>query len=260
MSVDVATAAAEPAARVPLFRRMLKDPQAVVTTGLLLTVVVLGILAPLITAHGPNEASLDAVNAPAGTPDYPLGADQSGRDIYSRLLHSINTSVVSALIGTSVALTIGVTAGLIGGYFGHRVRSVTEWVFSLVMTFPGLLVLIVLMPVTKGDHRVTMLIFGVLLSPGIYRIVRNLVLGVRNELYVDAARVSGLPTRRILGRHVLLIVRGPVVIATAFLAGTSIGVQSGLAFLGVGSTMVPSFGAMIAEGFANLYVDPWHKP
>ncbi|WNM31934.1 dipeptide/oligopeptide/nickel ABC transporter permease/ATP-binding protein [Streptomyces sp. Li-HN-5-11] len=237
-------------------RRLARDPQAVISAGLLLVVVALGLLTPLITDRGPNDASLDAINAGAGEKGYLLGGDKSGRDIYSRLLHSIDTSLVSALIGTSIALAIGITFGLVGGYYGRRVRAVTEWVFSLVMTFPGLLLLIVLLPVTKGDYRVTMAIFGVLLSPGIYRLVRNLVLGVRNELYVDAARVSGLPDRRILRRHVLYAVRGPVVIAAAFLAGASIGVQSGLAFLGVGSSTVPSFGAMISDGFTNINEEP----
>ncbi|MCX4595325.1 dipeptide/oligopeptide/nickel ABC transporter permease/ATP-binding protein [Streptomyces sp. NBC_01549] len=241
--------------RSPL-RKLMTDPQAAISAGLLLVVVLLGLVSPLLSDHGPNDASLDAVNAGIGTHDYLLGGDKSGRDILARLLASINTSVVSALIGTSIALAIGVTFGLIGGYFGRRVRGVTEWVFSFVMTFPGLILLIVLFPVTDGDYRATMLIFGVLLSPGIYRLVRNLVLGVKNELYVDAARVSGLPDRRILRRHVLTVVRGPVVIATAFLAGSSISVQSGLAFLGVGSSSVPSFGAMISEGFTNLYEEP----
>ncbi|WP_245592458.1 dipeptide/oligopeptide/nickel ABC transporter permease/ATP-binding protein [Actinomadura rifamycini] len=237
-------------------RRLLRDPQAAVTAALLLVIVLLGLLAPLLAEHGPNEASLDAINADPGTPGYPLGGDGSGRDIFARLLHSINTSVVSALVGTSIALAIGVTAGLIGGYFERRIRGVTEWVFSLIMTLPGLLLLIVLMPVTGGDFRVTMAIFGVLLSPGVYRLVRNQVLGVKNEPYVDAARVAGLTGRRIMGRHILVVVRGPVVIAAAFLAGQSIGVQSGLAFLGVGPATTPSFGAMISEGFLNLYQEP----
>ncbi|MFF4276498.1 dipeptide/oligopeptide/nickel ABC transporter permease/ATP-binding protein [Streptomyces sp. NPDC001536] len=244
------------ARRRSTLRRLLSDPQAVASASLLIVIVLLGLLAPILTDHGANEANLDAVNAGVGDHGYLLGGDKSGRDIYARLLFSINTSVVSALIGASIALAIGITSGLIGGYFGRRVRGVTEWVFSLIMTFPGLLLLIVLMPVTKGDYKATMLIFGVLLSPGVYRLVRNLVLGVKNELYVDAARVSGLPDRRILRRHVFTVVRGPVVIATAFLAGSSIAVQSGLAFLGVGSNTVPSFGAMISEGFSNLYEEP----
>ncbi|ASN22448.1 ABC transporter [Arthrobacter sp. YN] len=245
---------AAPPRKSPL-RKLLKDPQAVITSLLLLVIIVLGLLTPWIAPHDPNEAQLSAINAAPGTPDYPLGADQNGRDIASRLLHSINTSVIAGLIGAGVALVMGVTFGLIGGYFGRRLRSVTEWVFSLIMTFPGLLLLIVLMPVTKGDYRATMLIFGVLLSPGVYRIVRNLVVGVKNELYVDAARVSGLSNLRILSRHVLFVVRGPIIIAAAFLIGSAISLQSGLAFLGVGSNLVPSFGAMIADGFTNLYVD-----
>ncbi|MEU1183242.1 dipeptide/oligopeptide/nickel ABC transporter permease/ATP-binding protein [Streptomyces sp. NPDC005820] len=244
------------ARRRSTLRRLLGDPQAVGSASLLVVIVLLGLLAPVLTDHGANQANLDAVNAGLGEHGYLLGGDKSGRDIFARLLFSINTSTTSALIGASIALTIGVTSGLIGGYFGRRVRGVTEWLSSLIMTFPGLLLLIILMPVTKGDYRATMVVFGVLLSPGIHRLVRNLVLGVKNELYVDAARVSGLPDRRILRRHVFTVVRGPVIIATAFLAGSSIAVQSGLAFLGVGSSTVPSFGAMISEGFTNLYEEP----
>ncbi|NQX34511.1 dipeptide/oligopeptide/nickel ABC transporter permease/ATP-binding protein [Herbiconiux sp. VKM Ac-2851] len=255
-SIAVAQAAAVAASRTPLWKKLLKDPQAVITAGILIVIFTLGLLTPLIALHGPNESALSMVNAPPGTPGYPLGADESGRDIFSRLLHSINTAAVSALLGTGVALIVGITAGLIGGYFGRATRATTEWIFSLIMTFPGLLLLIILMPVTGGDYRATMLIFGVLLAPGIYRIVRNLVLGVKNELYVDAARVSGVGTLRILGRHVLTVVRGPIIIAAAFMVGSTIAVQSGLAFLGVGSLEIPSFGAMISSGFRNLYIAP----
>ncbi|MGX1161358.1 peptide/nickel transport system permease protein [Arthrobacter sp. SLBN-100] len=249
------TLAEQPTSRKPSWRRLLEDPQGLITVLILLAIIVFGLLAPVLAEHDPNAASLQAANAPMGTPDYPMGADQSGRDILSRLLHSINTSMISAVIGTGVALLVGITFGLVGGYFAGT-RSVTEWVFNLIMTFPGLLMLIVLMPVTKGDFRATMLIFGFLLSPGIYRIVRNQVIGVSRELYVDAARVSGLKDLRILARHVLPIVRGPVIIAAAFLASASIGVQAGLAFLGVGSNSVPSFGSMISVGFTNLYISP----
>lgn len=242
--------------RAPLWRRVLRDPQAAITLGILVVIFAFGAFAPVLAPHGPNDAVLAMVNAPVGTPGYILGADESGRDIFSRLLYSTQTAAIAGLIGTSVALVVGVTAGLIGGYFGRTTQAATEWLFSLIMTFPGLLLLIILMPVTGGDYRATMLIFGVLLSPGIYRIVRNLVLGVKHELYVDAARVSGLGTFRILGRHVLSVVRGPIIISTAFLIGSTIAVQSGLAFLGVGSLEIPSFGAMISSGFRNLYIVP----
>ncbi|MEV7608553.1 dipeptide/oligopeptide/nickel ABC transporter permease/ATP-binding protein [Microbacterium sp. NPDC089320] len=252
----LAIEATRPQKRRGPFGRLVRDPQAVISGAILLAIVVLGILAPVIAPHGPNDAAVDAVNTAVGTDGHPLGGDGQGRDILSRLLFSINTSVVSALIGTGVAVLIGTVAGLLGGYFGRRTRGTTEWIFSLIMTFPGLLLLILLMPVTGGDYRITMLIYGVLLSPNIYRIVRNLVLGVKEELYVDAARVAGLSTGRILFRHVLVVVRGPIIIAAAFLAGAAISLQAGLAFLGVGSKEIPSFGAMISAGFTNLYIAP----
>ncbi|MGW1269849.1 dipeptide/oligopeptide/nickel ABC transporter permease/ATP-binding protein [Streptomyces sp. NPDC002491] len=256
MTTETLAADVSGVARRNLFHGLLRDPQAVVTAFVVGAYVVAGLIAPVVAPHDPNAASLNAVNAPIGSPDYALGGDASGRDILSRLLYSVQTSLEAGVIGAGVALIVGVSAGLVGGYFGRRVRVGAEWLFNLIMTFPGLLLLIVLFPVTGGDLRVTMLIFGVLLSTGIYRIVRNLVLGVRNELFVDAARVSGLSDFRILSKHVLVVIRGPIIIAAAFMVGTSVGLQSGLAFLGLGSNTVPSFGSMISQGFTNLYSEP----
>ena len=255
VSIAISSAEAKRPRRSP-FGRLCRDPQAIVSGSILIVLAILGALAPLIATNGPNDATLSLINAPIGTEGYPLGGDSSGRDIYSRLLFSLGTSFQSALIGTGVALLVGVSAGLIGGYLSNRVRSGTDWLFNLVMTFPGLLVLILLMPVTRGDFRVTMVLFGIIISPTIYRIVRNQVVSVKHELFVDAARVSGLSNLRILTRHVLFVIRGPIIIAAAFLANSAIGAQSGLAFLGLGSTDVPSFGAMIAAAFINLYTYP----
>jgi peptide/nickel transport system permease protein len=257
ITVEVAPTAPETAARRshPL-RRLLHDPQAVVTGTILLIFIALGLAAPFIAPQDPNLATLQMVNAPIGTPGYLLGGDNSGRDILSRLLFSIPTALISGVIGVSVALAVGVTFGLIGGYGGRWAQGITEWIFALIMTFPGLLVLIILIPVTGGDYRVTMALFGVLLSPGVYRIVRNMVLGVKKELYVDAARVAGLSNTRILRKHILFVVRSPIIITAAFLSGGAIAIQSGLAFLGLGSPLIPSFGAMIGSAFTNLYRDP----
>ncbi|SDZ49238.1 dipeptide/oligopeptide/nickel ABC transporter permease/ATP-binding protein [Herbiconiux ginsengi] len=242
--------------RPNVFRRLLGNPMAVGSMVLIAAVIVLGLLAPVLSPHSPNFSSLDAVNAPVGTPGYLLGGDSSGRDIFARLLASVNTAMLSAITGVAVALLIGIPFGLISGYAKPRTDSVFSWVFNLLMTFPALVLLIVAFPITGGSYVVMMAIFGFLFSPSIFRLVRNLVVAVKRELYIDAARVSGLSTARILRRHILPAVRGPIVITASFLAGVAIAVQAGLAFLGLGTNDVPSFGSMTADAFANLYVYP----
>lgn len=238
------------------FARLLSRPLGLVSLLVLAVLVLLGIFAPFLMTHPPAFSSLDHINAAPGTPGWPLGGDQSGRDIWSRVLASIQVSLISAVIGAGVALVVGTIFGLIAGYIGNGTDSIVSWLFNLLMTFPAIVLIIVLTPVTGGAFQVTMFIFGFMLAPGIFRLVRNQVEGVRNELYVDAARVSGLSNRRILSRHVLYVVRGPIVISAAFLASAAIGVQAGLAFLGVGALSTPSFGSMLSEAFLNIYSYP----
>ncbi|MBO0982657.1 dipeptide/oligopeptide/nickel ABC transporter permease/ATP-binding protein [Rathayibacter sp. SD072] len=242
--------------RAGAFRRLLRKPLGLASLLVLLGILMLGLLEPVLSTHDPLFASLDHINAPLGTPGWPLGGDQFGRDIWARVLTSINVSLVSALIGAGVGIVVGSVFGLIAGYVGKKTDAVASWVFNLLMTFPALILVMVLYPVMGSSYQGMMLIFGVFLAPGIFRLVRNLVEGVRNELYVDAARVSGLSNRRILSRHVFYVVRGPVIISASFLASAAIGVQAGLAFLGFGSTQTPSFGSMTADAFTNIYTQP----
>ncbi|MHA7179410.1 ATP-binding cassette domain-containing protein [Arthrobacter sp. MDB2-24] len=238
------------------FARLIRNPLGLGSLLLLAAVLLLGLLEPLLSAHDPNFSSLQAVNTPPFSPDYVLGADQYGRDIWARSLVAINVSAISGLIGAGVAVFIGTVFGLISGYLAKRTDATLSWLFNLVMTFPALILVMILYPITGGDYKIMMGVFGIFISAGIFRLVRNLVLGVRNELYVDAARVAGLSNLRILSRHVLYAVRGPIIIASAFLAVASIGIQAGLAFLGLGSSQLPSFGSIAGAAFLNIYQHP----
>ena len=103
-----------------------------------------------------------------------------------------------------------------------------------------------------------MAIFGVLISPAFYRVVHAAVSGVRHELYVDAARVSGLSDARIIGRHILTVVRAPAIILAAGIAGIAIAIQAGLDFLGLGDLTMPTWGGMLNDAFANIYTNAAH--
>ncbi len=124
------------------------------------------------------------------------------------------------------------------------------------MALPAMVVLLASRAILGPNVWVLVIVLGVLAAPGFFRLVRGIVAGVRKELYVDAARVSGLSDTRIVVRHILIMVRGPVIIQVALVAGVAIGLQAGLEFLGVGSGSSATWGAMLDEAFQNIQRAP----
>lgn len=251
LPLDVPT----PHVRASLVRRVVRRPLGAIALGFLVVVGIIAVIGPFIAPYDPNLASLQLVLAPP-SPEHPLGADSAGRDVLSRLLAATQISVAAALVALVTAVLIGVIAGLIAGYYKGWFDSVAGWFTGLIMALPGLVVLLAARAVLGPSVWIAMLIFGVLLSPAYYRLVYAAVSGVRSELYVDAARVSGLGDGRIIARHILSVVRAPIIIQSAIIAGIAIAIQSGLEFLGLGDTSVPTWGGMLNDGFANIYRAP----
>ncbi|MGV8880919.1 MAG: dipeptide/oligopeptide/nickel ABC transporter permease/ATP-binding protein [Rhodoglobus sp.] len=241
--------------RGSLFRRLLRNPSGLLAMAFLTLVGIVAIVGGAVAPQDPNLASLQAILAPPGA-DHVLGADSAGRDVLSRLLSATQVSVAAALLCLVVALVIGVISGLIAGYFGGWFDGVSSWFTGLVMALPGIVVLLAARSVLGPSVWYSMAIFGILLSPAYFRLVYASVTAVRNELYVDAARVSGLSNLRIIGRHILSVVRAPVIIQSAIVAGIAIAIQSGLEFLGLGDSSVPTWGSMLNDGFTNIYKAP----
>lgn len=252
MTVESATPTVE---RSSLLRRLLRRPLGVVSLVFLGLVVIVAVIGPWITPFDPNRAALDLILAPPGD-QHLLGTDNSGRDVLSRLLAATRISVAAAALATIVALSIGVISGLIAAYYRGWFDAVASWVTSFVMALPALVVLLAARAVLGPSVWIAMLIFGLLLAPAYYRLVHAAVSAVRGELYVDAARVSGLRDVRIIGRHILATVRAPIIIQSAIVAGIAIAIQSGLEFLGLGDRSVPTWGSMLNDGFLSMYRMP----
>jgi peptide/nickel transport system permease protein len=236
-------------------RKVFRNPLAVAALVVLVIIVLASIFAPLIAPNSPTALRLDKINAGPGS-GYLLGGDGAGRDILSRLLFAGRNTLTGALIALTVALVIGVVSGLLGGYYGGFLDGILGWGANLLMALPTMIVLLALFQALGSSIYLSMVTFGVMLSPGFYRLVRGQVMGVKHELYVDAARVSGLSDPRIIGRHILLVVRAPVVIQAAVVAGIAIVVQSGLEFLGLGDPGTPTWGGMLQDAFTNIYNSP----
>ncbi|MGK3955505.1 dipeptide/oligopeptide/nickel ABC transporter permease/ATP-binding protein [Arthrobacter sp. R4] len=243
------------AAKVSLFRRLLTHPTGAASLLILVLVALASALAPLLATHDPNTANLKDVLAKAGS-EHLLGADSAGRDVFSRLLFAGQFSLAGALVALVVAMVLGVTAGLIAGYYGGWFDAVSSWLTGLMMALPGMVVLLAARAVLGPSMWLSMMIFGVMLSPAFFRLVYASVTAVRNELYVDAARVSGLSDFRIIARHILTVVRAPVIIQSAMVLGIAIAIQAGLEFLGLGDLNIPTWGSMLNDGFINIFKSP----
>ncbi|MFJ7627775.1 dipeptide/oligopeptide/nickel ABC transporter permease/ATP-binding protein [Streptomyces sp. NPDC097595] len=236
-------------------RKVLRNPLGGLSAALLLIVVAAVLLAPVIASQDPGASSLsEAFAGPAG--GHPLGMDSAGRDILARVLYGGRNTLGGALLALAIALVLGVPSGLFAGYRGGWFDSAANWTVNLVMALPAMVVLLASRAILGPDVHVLMIVLGVLVAPSFFRLVRGIVANVRGELYVDAAKVSGLSDTRIVARHVLTVVRGPIIIQIALVAGIAIALQAGLEFLGVGSGSSATWGAMLNEAFQNIQRAP----
>ncbi len=234
-----------------LLRRLLVHPLGGASLVTLAIIAVLGILAPVLAPYDPSQTDLRMIFAEPGG-EYLLGGDSAGRDVLSRLLVGTAFSIAGGLLVMAVAALVGVSAGLIAGYYGGFIDAAGAWFAALTMSLPSIIVLIAARAVIGPSMWWTMAIFGLFISPVYYRVVYTSVRSVRNELYVDAARTSGLSDARIIGRHVLLAVRAPVILLMAGVIAAGIGMQAGFDFLGLGDPTLPTWGQMLNEGFYNI--------
>ncbi len=258
MGTSPATAAivhAKPIVRQSLAKRLVKNPLGLSASAFLILTVLMAVFAPLISPYDPTLTDpLNIMSAPNGA--HLLGTDSAGRDVFSRLLFGTQTTLISAVVVVVVAVLVGVPSGLIAGYYGGKFDGISSWLSNAIMALPAIIVLLAVRTAIGPSILLLMAVFGLIIAPGFFRLTRTAVMGVRNELYVDAARVSGLGDFRIIIRHIFTVVRAPIIIQSAMISGIAISIQSGLEFLGLGDTNLISWGVMINDGFKNIFLTP----
>lgn len=241
--------------RSHVIKKILRNPMGLIAVVVLVFMVLLAIFANLLAPFDANFANIGKTLASPDATNI-LGTDSVGRDVWSRLVFGARTTLLSALLCAAVAVGIGLPAGLIAGYYAGKFDGVAAWVVNILMALPGIIVLLTVRAAFGPSVWISMIAFGVLLSPGYFRLTRTAVQSVRNELYVDAARVAGLSDWAIISRHIFSVVRAPIIIQTAIVCGVAISIQSGLEFLGLGDPSVATWGVMLSEGFKNVYLNP----
>lgn len=242
--------------RSSTMRRLVRSPMALTCMIFLGVLILVAVLAPVLAPFDQNLTRLEFTNVAPFTSEFVLGGDSAGRDILSRLLWASRGTLLACVIVLVVSVAIGVTAGLLAGFFGGWIDRVSSWLSDVILALPGIVLLIALYTVIGPSIQIAMAIFGLLIAPSYFRLVRGVVAQVRRELYIDAARVSGLSDARIIFRHVLIAVRAPVIIQSSFVLAAGIGIQAGLEFLGLGNPREASWGGILQSSFTGIYVNP----
>jgi len=240
-----------------LLRRVGSDKVTVAAIAMLAVIVGSCLLAPWLAPDDPLKQNLfQVLSGPSIA--HPLGTDTLGRDVLSRLMYGGRATIPAVATAMGVYCLLGVVTGLLAGYLGGWVDHGVSVVVDLLMSLPGVVILLAVSAVFTGNEYATMSTLGLVASGGLIRVVRAECRAVRQELYVTAAVVAGVSNARILARHILPRLLGPVIAQASLFAGVALGIEAGLGFLGLGVPPPrPTWGNMIGEAFSVVNRDPW---
>jgi ABC-type dipeptide/oligopeptide/nickel transport system permease subunit len=245
--------------RSRVWNRLRHDTRAVGGVSVVVLLMLLAVAAPLVARHDPLRIDLMQALRPPSAQHW-MGTDVQGRDVWARLVFGARISLSVGFISQSIALALGLTFGLIAGYYGKWVDELVMRLADVTLAFPTLLLLIAMVAALQPSIGVVFATIGVVGWAGIARLVRGQVLIVRQLEYVQAVRALGARDLRIVLRHVLPNVIAPVVIAATLGIAGAIMAEAALSFLGLGvQPPTPSWGAMIADArdLDQLRNAPW---
>jgi peptide/nickel transport system permease protein len=234
------------------------------------------ILAPILAPHNPYDLSqislMNSSMPPSwkaeGNASFPLGTDNQGRDILSTIMYGSRVSLLVAVCAVAMSIVMGVTLGLLAGYIGGRLESLIMRIADVQLSFPAILVALLIAGVGRQflprDQQDALAIYVIIASIGLTnwvqyaRTVRGSTLVEKSKEYVQAARVIGVSKWRIMVKHVLPNVLGPVLVIATLNVATAILTEATLSFLGVGMPSTqPSLGTLINEGNNYLFSGEW---
>lgn len=217
-----------------VFSRLRRNPAAMIALAVLLAIVLMAILAPYIAPADPNKATMLRRLRPIGTPGYPLGADELGRDMLSRLIYGARLSLIMGVTPVPIAFVIGSMLGIIAGYAGGFLNTLIMRTVDVFFAFPSVLLAVALSGALGAGLLNAMVALTIVFIPPIARIAESVTTQVRALDYVDAARSSGAGSLRIIGVHILPNVLGPIFVYATSLISVSMILAAGLSFLGLG--------------------------
>lgn len=256
------------------FRRFFKNPTGIVGLSILMFVVLASLLAPVLK---PYDATRDRdlklrLVAPSWTLteqqreqkglehrfSLPFGADELGRDLFTRVWHGGRISLRVGLIAVGIAVLIGTFLGLVAGYVGGWLDTFIVWLVDIMLAFPGILLAIAIVAALGPSLRNALIAISITQVPIYTRLVRAVTIGLRDSEYVNAAKSLGVRAPRIVWAHILPNILSPLMVQLTLSIGTAILDVAALGFLGLGAQPpAPEWGVMIRDGYRQFLKAPW---
>lgn len=240
-----------------VFKRLLKGKLAVLGLIIFLVVIFVSAFAPWISPYDPNATDTSALIASPSTQHW-MGTDELGRDVFSRIIYGTRISLIVGVFAVLIALAVGAVLGLIAGYWGGQVDNVIMSIMDSIWAFPTLILALAITAALGPSLSNVTIAIGLVFTPGFARLVRGMVLSVREREYIESARVIGLNDREIITRYIWPNITATMIVQGSLNAAQAIISEASLSFLGLGvQPPAASWGSMLKAGYPYLEMSPW---
>jgi len=237
-------------------KKISKNKSAVFGAAIILVYFILAIVGPMIAPYDPNKPMM-ANKLLTPNAEHWLGTDDKGRDILTRLLYGARISLMVGLVSTILGAAIGITMGIISGYYGRWVDTIIMRFCDVLLAFPGILLALAIVSVLGASTTNVIIAVAFFAIPTFARIVRGSTLSVKKLEYIDAIKAMGASDFRIIFKHVLPNILSPIIIQSTLYIASAIVTASSLSFLGMGTRPPdPEWGTMLAQGRSYIAQAP----
>ncbi len=239
-------------------QQFMRRPLAVAGLIIVVGMLLVALFAPQLAPYDPTKPDFMAIlQAPSA--QYPLGTDEVGRDLLSRLIYGARASIQAGLLAVLIAVVIGVPLGLLSGYLrGWLDQLIIMRLADAMIAFPTIVLALALAAALGGNLTTAMLAIGIGSAPAFIRLARAQALGLREQEFVEAARALGNPSLKVMAKHVLPNMIGPLLVQTSIAIAAAILAETALSFLGLGvQPPTPSWGSILRIGTGYMQQAPW---
>ncbi len=232
-----------------LFRKLLQNKAAMVGGVFIILLLVIALFPDLFATHHPTRFQNPANRFQPPSGEHWFGTDNLGRDIYSRVIHGTRVTLSVAFQSVFVGAVVGVSLGILAGYYGKWIDTIIMRIMDVLLAFPGILLALAIVSALGPSLRNVVIAISIFSIPTFARIVRGSTLVVRNLEYIEAIRALGARDSKIIIQHVLPNVLSPIIVQATLYIATAILIASGLSFLGLGAQPpIPEWGLMLSAG------------